>query len=89
MEAHELSAKERMPAVIAQKRRVSGMTNLFVEGINLVAEANNCSLKEAAGLIAKSIHKRYLEVMEEERIKEQFGPMPDAYDPKNDPDIVR
>jgi hypothetical protein len=67
MGVHEPSAQERMPPVIAQKRRVNDLANFFVTWTHTIAESNNCSLKEAAELMIGAVHKRYLEVMEEEK----------------------
>jgi hypothetical protein len=86
---HELSAEERMPPVIAQKRRVNYMSNFLIEAAKLIAESKHCTLREAADFMTATIHKEYLKVVEEKKAKAKFGPLPDEYDPRNDSSVMK
>jgi len=86
---HELSAEERMPAKIFQKRKINAMTNVWIQIIYAIVESKHCTLREAADFMTATIHKEYLEFFEKEKNKEKFGPMPDDYDPRNDSSVIR
>ena len=86
---HESSAAERMPPVIAQKRKIGAMTNCWIQILDAICESKHCTPREAADFMTETIHKEHEKFLEKERAKNQFGPLPKDYDPRNDPNIVR
>lgn len=60
------------------------MGNIWVEAVKEIAKKNGITLREAADRLIAALHKRYDEVIEEERSRSQFGQMPDQYDPDDD-----